>query len=168
MNGGRREFRVSRTRVQHGILLCVVLALIGLGTMLFAGATVRDAELVGAVALVMSAIMLVVVLRNARDSRARMVLDRDGIWFRDWQIGPVPWTAVDDAYTSGSRLQAFVSLRLRDPEGFLAGLPEAERRALRGNRLYRSPELRIPHGALDAPLDQVLAAIKTHLGTPQA
>ncbi len=168
MNGERGEFRASRTRLQHGILLGVVLALVGLGTLLFAGSAVRDAELVGGVALIMSAVMLAVTWRNARDTRARMVLDRDGIWFRDWEIGPVPWAAIDNAYTSGSRLQAFVSLRLREPEGFLAGLPEAERKALRANRLYRSPELRIPHGALDAPLDQVLAAIETHLGTPQA
>ena len=168
MNGGRREFRASRSRVQHGILLSVVLALVGVWALLFAGSSVRDAELVGGVALAISAVVLVVVLRNARDTRARMVLDRDGIWFRDWEIGPVPWAAIDDAYTSGSRLQAFVSLSLRDPEGFLAGLPEAERKALRGNRLARLPELRIPHGALDAPLDQVLAAIKTHLGTPRA
>ncbi len=168
MNGERREFRTSRTRVQHGILLSVVLALIGLGTLLFGGPSVRDAELVGAVALAMSAAILFVVLRSARDTQARMVLDRDGIWFRDWEIGPVPWAAIDDAYTSGSRLQAFVSLRLRDPEGFLAGLPEAECKALRGNRLAKMPELRIPHGALDAPFDEILAAIKAHLGTSQA
>jgi hypothetical protein len=177
----RREFRASRTRVQHGILLSVVLALIGLGTLLFAGPSVRDAELVGAAALAMSAVMLALAWRNARDTRARMVLDTDGIWFRDWEIGPVPWAAIGDAYTSGSRLQAFVSLHLRDPEGFLAGLafvslhlrdpegflaglPEAERKALGANRLARMPELRIAHGALDAPLDEVLTAIEAHLG----
>jgi xanthine/CO dehydrogenase XdhC/CoxF family maturation factor len=155
MTGERREFRASRTRTQHGFLLGAVLALVGLGTLLFAGPSVPDAELVGAVA---------VALRNARDATARMVLAGEGIWFRDWGIGPVPWAAIDDAYTSGSRLQAFVSLRLRDPDGFLASLPDTERVKLKGNRLYRSPDLRIPHGALDAPLDQVLAAIKTHLG----
>jgi hypothetical protein len=164
MNGERREFRASRTRVQHGILLGAVLALVGLGTLLFAGPSVPDAELVGAVALALSAVILFVVLRNARDGSARMVLADEGIWFRDWGIGPVPWSAIDDAYTSGSRLQAFVSLHLRDPDGFLASLPEAERKALRGNRLARLPELRIPHGTLDAPLDQILAAIKSHLG----
>ncbi len=168
MKGERREFRASRTRIQHGFLLGAVLALVGLGTLLFAGPSVRDAELVGAVALAISAVILFVVLRNARDIRPRMVLDRDGIWFRDWEIGPVPRAAIDDAYTSGSRLQAFVSLHLRDPDGFLASLPDTERVKLKGNRLFRSPDLRIPHGALDAPLDQVLAAIKTHLGTPQA
>jgi len=167
MAGERREFQGSRTRVQHGILLTVMLALVGLWALFFAGHSVRDAEWVGAVALAMSAAMLFVVLRNARDTSARMVLEGDGVWFRDWRIGPVPRAAFDDVYTSGTRLQAFVSLHLRDPDGFLAGLPEVERKALRGNRLYRSPELRIPHGALDAPLDEILAAIRTHLGTPQ-
>ena len=163
MKGERREFRASRTRIQHGFLLGAVLALVGMGTLLFAGPSVPDAELVGAVALALSAVMLFVALRNARDASARMVLAGEGIWFRDWGIGPVPWAAIDDAYTSGSRLQAFVSLRLRDPDGFLASLPDTERVKLKGNRLYRSPDLRIPHGALDAPLDEVLAAIKTHL-----
>jgi hypothetical protein len=162
-NGERREFRASRSRVQHGILLGAVLALIGLGTVLFAGTAVRDAELVGGVVLVLSAVMLAVTWRNARDTRARMVLDSDGIWFRDWNIQPVPWAAFDDAYTSGSRLQALVALHLHDPDGFLAGRPEAERKSLGANRLARMPELRIPHGTLDAPLDEVLAAIKARL-----
>ena len=168
MNAERQEFRASRIRVQHGILLAAVLALIGLGTLLFAGSAVRDAELVGGVALIMSAVMLAVTWRNARDTRARMVLDSDGIWFRDWDIRPVPWAALDDAYTSGSRLQAVVALRLRDPDGFLAGLPESERKALRGSRVVKMPELRIPHGTLDAPIDEVLAAIRARLNPPQA
>lgn len=167
MNGERREFRASRTRVQHGILLSVVLASIGVGSLLFAGSSVPDVEIVGAAALIMSAIVLVVVWRNARDTRARMVLDGEGIWFRDWRIGRVPWAEIDDAYTSGSRLQAFVSLHLRDPEGFLSGLPETERKALHSNRLGRMPELRIPHAALDAPLAEVLSAIMAHLDGPQ-
>ena len=168
MSGERREFHTSRTRVQHGILLSAMLALVGVWALLFAGTSVRDAELVGSLALALSAVVLFVVLRNARDASARMELDGAGIRFRDWGIGLVPWAAIDDAYTSGSRLQAFVSLHLRDPDGFLDGLPEVERKALRGNRLYRSPELRIPHGALDAPLDEILAAIEAHLGAPQA
>ncbi len=167
MEGERREFHTSRGRVQHGILLGVVLALIGVWALLFAGPSVPDAELVGGIALAMSAGVLFVVQRNARDTSARMVLGGEGVWFRDWKIGPVPWAAIDDAYTSGSRMQAFVSLRLRNPDDFLAGLPEAERKSLRRNRLYRSPDLRIPHGALDAPLDEILAAIKAHLGAPQ-
>ncbi len=118
----RQEFRGTRTRVQHGILLSAFLALVGLASLYFAGPTVRDAGLVGAVALLLSLGVLIVVLRGARDPRARMVLDRDGIWFRDWEIEAVSWAAVRDAYRSGSRVQTFITIRLRDGEHFLAGL----------------------------------------------
>ncbi|MCH8924840.1 MAG: hypothetical protein IH924_01730 [Proteobacteria bacterium] len=163
MNGDRNEFRGSRARVQHGILLGAVLAVIGLGSLFFGGSSVPDAELVGAVVLVMAAGVLAVVMRSARDQRPRLVLDRDGVWFRDWDIAAVPWAAIDAVYTSGSRLQAFITLSLRDPEGFLSALPQAERARLTSNRLFRRPELRIPHNALDAPLDEVLAALRSGL-----
>ncbi|MCH8809888.1 MAG: hypothetical protein IH993_08670, partial [Proteobacteria bacterium] len=101
--------------------------------------------------------------RSARDQRPRLVLDRDGVWFRDWDIAAVPWAAIDAVYTSGSRIQAFITLSLRDPEGFLSALPRAERARLTSNRLFRRPELRIPHNALDAPLDEVLAALRSGL-----
>ncbi len=160
MDIGRKEFQGSRTRVQHGFLLSAVLAMIGLVSLFFAGSSAPDAELAGVVALVMSAAMLVMVLRRARDHRPRMVLDRDGIWFRDWEIGTVSWAAIDDVYSGGSRLQTFITLRLRDPAGFVAALPDAERARLKGNRLYRSPDLRIPHGALDAPMADILGALR--------
>ncbi len=163
MDMERQEFRGSRTRVQHGILLGAVLAVIGLGSLFFGGSSVPDAELVGAVVLVLAAGVLIVVVRGARDTRPRLVLDRDGVWFRDWGIEKVSWAAIDTVYTGGSRLQAFITLSLRDPEGFLNALPGAERAKLTSNRLFRRPELRIPHNALDAPLDQVLAALRSGL-----
>ncbi len=163
MNGERNEFRGSRARVQHGILLGAVLAAVGLGSLFFGAPSVPDAELVGAVVLVLAAGILAVVMRSARDTRPRLVLDRHGVWFRDWGIAAVPWAAIDDVYTSGSRLQAFITLSLQDPEGFLEALPPAERARLRSNRLFRRPELRIPHNDLDAPLDEVVAALRSGL-----
>ncbi len=163
MNGDRNEFRGSRARVQHGVLLSAVLAAMGLGSFFFGGSSVPDAELVGAVVLVLAAGVLTMVMRNARDQRPRLVLDRDGVWFRDWDIATVPWAAIETVYTGGSRLQAFITLSLRDPEGFLSALPQAERAKLTSNRLFRRPELRIPHNALDAPVDQVLAALRSGL-----
>ncbi len=163
MDMERQEFRGSRARVQHGILLSAVLAVIGLANLFFVGSSVPDAELVGAVVLVMAAGVLAVVMRSARDQRPRLVLDRDGVWFRDWGIEKVSWAAIDSVYTSGSRLQAFITLSLRDPERFLNALPPAERARLTSDRLFRRPELRIPHNALDAPLDEVLAALRAGL-----
>jgi hypothetical protein len=163
MNGDRNEFRGSRARVQHGVLLGAVLAVIGLGSFFFGGSSVPDAELVGAVVLVLAAGVLIVVVRGARDTRPRMVVDRDGVWFRDWGIETVSWAVIDAVYTSGSRLQAFITLSLQDPDGFLNALPPAERARLTSNRLFRRPELRIPHNALDAPFAQVLAALRSGL-----
>ena len=163
MNGERNEFRGSRARVQHGILLAAVLAVIGLGSLFFGAPSVPDAELVGAVVLVMAAGVLIVIMRSARDTRPRLVLDRNGVWFRDWEIAAVSWMAIDAVYTGGSRLQAFITLSLQDPEGFLNALPPAERARLKSNRLYRRPELRIPHNALDAPFDEILAALRSGL-----
>jgi len=159
----RKEFGGGRTRAQHGMLLSAVLAAIGLASLLIAGPAAPDAELAGAVALLLSLGVLIVVMRNARDRRPRLVLDRDGVWFRDWDIAAVPWAAIDTVLTSGSRLQAFITLSLRDPERFLNALPPAERAGLTSNRLFRRPELRIPHNALDAPLDEVLAALRSGL-----
>jgi hypothetical protein len=159
----RKEFGGARARVQHGMLLGAVLAVVGLGSLFFGAPSVPDAELVGAVVLVLAAGVLAVVMRNARDTRPRLVLDRHGVWFRDWGIAAVPWAAIDAVYTGGSRLQAFITLSLQDPEGFLNALPPAERARLTSNRLFRRPELRIPHNALDAPFDEVLAALRSGL-----
>ncbi len=163
MVNDRKAFGGARTRAQHGMLLSAVLAVVGLGSLFFGAPSVPDAELVGAVVLVLAAGVLAVVMRNARDTRPRLVLDRDGVWFRDWDIAAVPWAAIDTVYTGGSRLQAFITLSLRDPEGFLNALPPAERARLTSNRLFRRPELRIPHNALDAPFDEVLAALRSGL-----
>ncbi len=167
----RKEFGGARTRAQHGMLLSAVLAVIGLASLLIAGPAVPDADLAGAVALLLSLGVLIVVLRGARDRRPRLVLDQSGVWFRDWEIETVSWAAVRGAYTGGSRVQAYITLRLRDPERFLEDLPEAARARLNSNRLFRRPDLRIPNGAVDASLDEVLAVIRSAIeasGLPAA
>ena len=161
MNGERNEFRGSRARVQHGILLAAVLAVSGLGSLFCGGPSVPYAELVGAVALVVAAGVLIVVMRSASDTRPHLVLDRNGVWFRDWEIATVSWAAIDAVYTGGSRLQAFITLSLRNSEEFLSALPPAERTRLTSNRLFRRSAIRIPHDALDAPFDEILAALRS-------
>lgn len=55
-----------------------------------------------------------------------------------------------------------MGIKLCDPDGFVARLPDGEREKLRSNRSYRAPELRIPNGVLDAPLEDILAAIMSY------
>ncbi len=160
---GRKEYRGARAKTRHGILLSVVLAVIGLGVLALGEASVPDSGLIGAVNLALAAGVLIVVVRAGRDRRPRMVIDPEGLWYRDWKIGKVAWTQVAGASLGGSRLMSFVVLRLRDPEGFVAALPQAERASLRSNRLVRLPELRIPNAALETSLDELLATIRANL-----
>ena len=154
-----RKFRVSRTRIQHGFLLTAVLAAIGLALLLFAGPSLPEGSLVGALNLLFAAGVFAFVFRSARDPRPRMVLDREGIWFRDWGLPVVPWPQVKDARITGSRLLGSVCVELRDPESLLAGLADRARAKIRSNRLVRLPRLLIPDSTLDAPLNEIAEAI---------
>lgn len=158
-----REFRVARSKLQHGALLAGVLAVIGLAIIVMAGPSVPYGRLVGAVNLVAALGIWITVRRNARDPRPLMVLDQDGFWFRDWGLETVSWAQLGNAYVGGSRFQAFLCLELRDPEALLARLPEQRRRKISANRLVRPPRLMIPNGALEAPLEDILAALRAGL-----
>jgi hypothetical protein len=162
----RHEFRVSRTKLQHGVLLGGVLGVIGLAALLLAGPLLPDGRTIGLINLALAAGVLIYVLRTARDPRPRLVVDDAGLWYRDWSLGVVPWAQVADAYIVGSRLNTFACVEVRSPEALLAGLDDKARRRLRSNRLVRPPQLIIPNGALDAGLDEIIAAI--HAARPGA
>ena len=167
-----REFRAAKTKVRYGVLLGAVLAAIGLAVMTPGASSIPNAERLGAIILALAVAVLAVVLRLALDRRARLVLDGGGVWYRDWGIGTVPWREIAHASLGGARTKTYLGIELRDAVGFLAGLTASERKHLHHNRLVRLPVLRVPQGALDTPLDEVLAAVESrieasrHLGAP--
>jgi len=156
----RREFGIARSKLQHGILLAAVLAAIGMAVLIFGMGAARDSASIGAFNLVIAAGILFYNLRALRDTAPRLVVDAQGIWFREWGIDTLPWSEIADAEIAGSRVQSYVTVTLRDAERLLQRLPEDSRRKLKSNRLVRLPELRIPHGAVEATLDEILAAIE--------
>ncbi len=158
----RRVYRISRSRLQHGVLLAVVLGAIGVASLLFAGPALPDGQLLGIVNLALAAGVLAYIGHAARDTRPRMVIDREGLWYRDWGIGPVPWRQIGHAEIGGIRLNAYLSIELRDPDALLASLDEKTRRRFKRNRLVRLPRLMVPNDALDAPLDEILDAIRAY------
>lgn len=162
-----KAYRIAPAKLQHGTLLAGVLAAIGLAVMVLADASIPNAALIGAVNLLLAGGVLFSVVRAARDPRPRMVLDRDGIWYRDWPVGRVPWRLLRGAHMQGSRIQTFACVELRDPESFLAALSEVERRKCRSNRLVRLPCLLVPHGALDAPLERIVDAMQAAMSQAQ-
>lgn len=156
----RREFHVSSAIRVHGLLIAGVFAIIGIGALIAAGPTLPDGEMIGAVNLALSAGVVVYVLRAARNAGVGMALDGDGIWFRDWNLPPVPWRHVAGARIAGSRIRPLLYIELEDAEAFFAHVDESARTRRPANPLVRDTRLMVPNGALDAPLTEVVAAIR--------
>ena len=156
-------FRIAPGKLKHGLLIAGLLSVIGLWLILFAGPSVAHGELAGFANLVLAAGLAAIALRRARDSRPHLVLDQRGVWFRDWGLDPVPWHQVAGVTLGGSRLQSFACLEIKDPQALLEGLSAERRRKAKSNRLVRPPRLLVPNGALDAPLTDIVAAIRSAL-----
>ncbi|MFQ5785857.1 MAG: hypothetical protein ACE5H8_13695, partial [Alphaproteobacteria bacterium] len=157
-NGFHRAFRISRSKLQHGVLLGAVLGAIGLASFVFAGPALPDGRLVGAVNLVLAAGVLGYVVVTARNRKPRMTLDGEGLWFADWGLDKVPWPQIADTSIGGTRFNSYLSVELRDADALFASLDVRARRKIRSNRLVRPPRLLVPNGALDAGLDEIAAA----------
>ncbi len=163
------EFQVAAAKTKHGLILAGLLLVIGLGVLLFGAGRVEGHLVTGGLALLLGLGVVVYTLRARRQAGPQLRVDEAGVWFRDWGVC-VPWHEIEDAYQSGTRLQPFVTLRLRDPQAFLAGLGAEDVKALHGNRLWKAPELKIPNAVVEASqreiLDAVLAGLKTREGRP--
>ena len=153
-------FRFSRAKRVHGLVIAGVLAAVGLLALFAAGPALPDGGLIGLVNLALASGVVVYVLRTAWNPGVGMVLDDDGVWFRDWDLPPVPWRHVANAHTAGIRLRPLVHVELHDAETFFARVDAAARKPRRANTLVRRTRLIVPNGALDAPLNDIVAAIR--------
>lgn len=155
-----QEFRIGRSKTRHGLAIAAVAIVIGAAMLLFAGESVPDHQLIGVLVMALGLGIGVHAWRTGRTHGGYLRVDADGVYFREWGA-TVPWSEIADVYQSGSRLQPFITLRVRDAERLLAGLPQEQARTLSRNRLWKAPELRIPYSAVDAPRDEILNAIET-------
>ena len=153
------SFHIARSRVQHGYMLAGVLAAIGIWASLFADPQITGGPLLGIFNLTLAGGIVFHIWRLSRDKRPRLVIDQRGIWFRDWNLDPVPWSQIESTLQKGGRLQAFLCLRLRDPEGLFSSLSAEQRGKAQANRLIRPPLLMIPAHSVDADFGEISAAI---------
>lgn len=159
MNAGiDREFGIAKSRARHGLFIGFGLAALGSWTLVFAGESVPDRHWLGPLTIALGLGMAIYAWRLGAAASVQLRMDARGVWFKDWGV-TLPWHALGDVYQTGSRLQPFVTLRIADPETFVASLSEAEARALRGNRLWKRPELRIPNGVVDASFREIIEAL---------
>jgi hypothetical protein len=154
-----REFGVSPFRIQHSLFLAAVLAVMGLAALVLTGEGTSGAWVLGGVLLAFAASLAVHAVKTARSGRTLLRVGPEGVAYAEWGA-TVPWDEIADAYVAGSRLQAFIALRLASPERFFGRLPTDAAARLRASRLTKLPELRIPDGAVGGSAEEILEAIE--------
>lgn len=162
-----RTYKISRTKLQQGFLLGGVLAIIGIVILVVGRQVIPDAILIGIGHIVVGGGVIGWCNYLTRDTRPRLVLDADGVWYRDWKTRPIPWQQIRGVSTTGSRMSSFVCIEVRDEQTLLHIIPEGDRQKFKSNRLVRLPKLFIPNNSVDAPFNELVDAIKaglTHFG----
>jgi hypothetical protein len=157
------EYRISRTKLQQGYLLGGFLMVIGVIVFFIGQQVIPDATLIAIGHVVVGGGVIGYSIRLSLDPRPRLLLDADGVWYRDWKTRPIPWEQIRGVSTSGSRMSSFVCIELRDEQTLLHIIPEGDRQKFKSNRLVRLPKLLIPNNSVDAPFNELVDAIKAGL-----
>lgn len=162
-DGPRLEFQISRTKLQQSYLLGAVLIAIGAIVYVFGHRTLPDATAIAVGHLLIGGAIIAFSYRQGHDGEARLVLDPDGIWFRDWQTRAIPWQQVRGVAAAGSRMNSFIAVEVRDEQTLLHIIPASDRAKFKANRLVRLPKLFIPNNSVDAPFDELIETMNACL-----
>lgn len=144
-----KEYGVGKSRTRHGFYLAAALIAIGAWVLFLAGDSVPDRFLTGIGMCGLGAAVGGYAWWMGQQVETVLRVDRTGIWYKEWGVA-VPWSGIRDILHTGHKLQPYVTIHLSDPEAFLESLSADEVRGLKGNRLWKSPYIRIPNGAVDA------------------
>ena len=158
----RKEFMASRARRFHGLVIAGVFFVAGIASFLFGSDQIADAEQIGLVCVAIALGVAIYVVRTNSDPEVGMVLDDDGLWFRDWGLPAVPWRYIADAYPIGARLRPMICVEIVNSDVFFSGLDQTTQQRARGNPLVRPPQLKVRNGSLDAALNEIVAAIRAN------
>ncbi|MEM7225563.1 MAG: hypothetical protein AAF495_21475 [Pseudomonadota bacterium] len=149
----------SRSRLAQGFVLGGALLVASLIVVLLAGTEDRGTLWAVGLLVVFGLVVLVQALRAALDPAPWLVIDRQGVWYKEWGLPPVPWAEIEKHYQTGSRLQAYLALALRDQESYFAALAQDRGTKVRFGRLIRPKLLLIPANTLDASFRQIQDAM---------
>lgn len=151
---------ISKNKTQQGYLLAAFMVISGLALMFFLDSASEDAALIGMVNIAFGAIVFFLARRSAMNSQRLLVLNADGVWYRDWKGPVIPWNQIANIEVGGSRIKAALRITLRDPEAVITMLDAADRPGFEKNPLNILPVITIPNGSLAVPLDQVAERMK--------
>ena len=154
-------FAASPGKRRHGLIVAGLLAAVGVIALIAAGEALPDGVMIGVVALVLAAGFAFHVLRSTGAAGDVLTIDSEGVWFRDWNLPKVPWRHVAGIHVAGIRLRLLIHIDLIDGEAFLAGLAGLDGAPRRpANPLVRPDRLAAPGSAFDAPIGDVVVALR--------
>ena len=151
----RVAFAASPAKRRHGLIIAGLLAAVGVISLLADGPALPDGVMIGGVALALAAGFAVHVLRTTDTSGAVLTIDGEGVWFRDWGLPKVPWRHIGGIRVVGIRLRLLIHIDLIDGEAFFAGIDKRP-----ASPLVRPTRLEAPGGAFDAPIGDVVVALR--------
>ncbi len=146
------SFAGSPGKRRHGLIISGLLAVVGIVAMI---SSIADGMMIGAAALAMAALFALHVLRTTGGADAVITIDGDGVWFRDWDLPKVPWRHIGGIHVAGIRLRLLIHMDLIDGEAFFAAIDKPPT-----NPLVRPARLIAPGGAFDAPIGDVVVALR--------
>ena len=124
--------------------------------------------------LIACGVGLAAAARKVMDRRPQLTVGRDGVDFRAWRLGVVPWAAVERVSVvhrvGNQRHSPVLVLHLTDPDPWLARLPAMQRsvqRMVTGKRpSAEAGHLAIPFTGLSPGLMPAVEFIVDRLGMP--
>ena len=156
----QRRYPLARARLVHGCVLAAFLALLALALVFLGNPADTGGPWSAVFLLALSCAVLIHLYRNFRQRGDRLIIDRRGVWYADWNHAPVPWAQIADVFQRGGRVQSHLAIQLRDADAFVTSLPEAERRRITNGRLAKDGSLLIPNNAVEATLGDIAQAIQ--------
>lgn len=154
---------VARNKTQQGYVLAILILGIGIAFMTILRDATPDAAMIGGINVVFAAVIAAMAYRTRLNGRRILVVNDEGVWFRDWRGPTIPWGEIASVDMEGVRLKAQVRLTLRDPERVLSMIDADKRSAFEKNPLVKLPQVIIPDNAVNAALPKVQEVLSERL-----
>ena len=155
-----RRYPLARARLVHGCILAAFLAVLALALIFLGNPADTGGSWTAALLMALSCAVLAYLYRAFRHREDRLIIDRRGVWYYEWNHAPVPWTQIADVFQRGGRVQSHLAIQLRDADAFAASLPEAEGHRVTTGRLAKNGLLLIPNNAVEATLGDIAQVIQ--------
>ncbi len=156
----RLVYGASGGKRRNGFIIAAFLGVMGVIATLQSDGPEGDDGLIGGALILLGAAFAAWVWWSSRPSRSLLIMEPEGLWFRDWGDVQIPWEQIVEVYARGGRLRRFLCLKLREPDALVAQLPLPSRKSFTTSPLVKLPLLLIPYGAVDASPQELAAEIE--------